>query len=228
MMEGKAMPNDSGRSRRNWRGVVLAVLAATAAACTLLPAPKTTMRNTFLLGPESAPSGAPPAGCPAGTATLLVTMPREEPGFDTARMAYLRQPNEVSYYANSQWADTPARMLAPAMVRALERGGCWRAVVRTPTPVAADYRLEAEDLALGHEFFSRPSKVRLALRVVLVDAREESVVAARRFEAVEDAPADDAAGGAAAAGRAAAKLVESVAAWAADFVRSGAEGTGSR
>ncbi len=219
--EGEAMPIKTGRSRRIPRGVVLAVLAAAAAACTLLPAPKTTLRNTFLLGPEPAPSGAPPAQCRAGTATLLVTLPREEPGFDTARMAYLLRPNAISYYANSQWADTPARMLAPMMAQALERTGCWRAVVRTPTTIAAEYRLDTEDLVLGQEFFSRPGKVRLALRAILVDAREESVVAARRFEAVETAPEDDAGGGAAAAGRAAARLLESLAAWAGESIPGG-------
>ncbi len=215
------MPTNTGRSRRMLRGVVLAALAAAAAACTLLPAPKATVRNTFLLCPEAAPSAAPPAQCRAGNATLLVTLPREEPGFDTARMAYLLRPNAVSYFANSQWADSPARMLAPMMAQALERTGCWRAVVRTPTTVAADYRLDTEDLVLGQEFFSRPGRVRVALRAVLVDAREESVVAARRFEAVEDAPEGDAAGGAAAAGRAAARLLGSLAAWAGDSLPEG-------
>ncbi len=216
------MPTNTGRSRGVARGLVVAALAAAAAACTLLPAPKATPRNTFLLGPEAAPPAAPPAQCLSGTATLLVTLPREEPGFDTARMAYLLRPNAVSYYANSQWADTPARMLAPMMAQALERTGCWRAVVRTPTTVAADYRLDTEDLVLGQEIFSRPGRVRLALKAVLVDVREESVVAARRFEAAEDAPEGDAAGGAAAAGRAAAKLVGSLAAWAGESLPRGA------
>ena len=208
------MAKNTGRPRRIPRGIVLAALAAAAAACTLLPAPKATPRTTFLLGPEPGGAGAATAPCDGGTATLLVTLPREEPGFDTARMAYLPRPNAVSYYANSQWADTPARMLAPMIALALERTGCWRAVVRTPTSVAADYRLDTEDLVLGQEFFSRPARARLALRAVLVDVREERVVAARRFEAAEDAPEGDAGGGAAAAGRAAAKLVASLAAWA--------------
>ncbi len=207
------MRRNSRRLRRASGGIALAALAALAAACTLMPAPKPAPRNTFLLWPEPGISGASPAQPGTAAETLVVTLPREEPGFDTARMAYLRSPNAVSYYADSQWADTPARMLLPAMAQALERTGRFRAVVRTPTAVAAEYRLDTEDLVLGQEFFSRPSRARLALRAVLVDAREERVVAARRFEAVEAAPTDDAAGGAAAAGRAAAKLVESVAAW---------------
>ncbi len=215
------MTTITGRTRRAWRGMALAALAAAAAACTLLPAPRPAPRNTFLLGPEPGMSGAPTAPARAAAETLVVTLPREEPGFDTARMAYLRSPNAVSYYTDSQWADTPARMLWPLMVQALERTGRFRAVVRTSTAVASEFRLDVEDLVLGQEFFARPSRARLALRAVLVDAREERVVAARRFEAAEDAPSDDAAGGAAAAGRAAAKLVEALAAWAGESLPAG-------
>ncbi|MGE5189400.1 MAG: ABC-type transport auxiliary lipoprotein family protein [Gemmatimonadota bacterium] len=221
------MPMNSGRWRRASRGVVLAALAAAAAACTILPAPRATLRNTFLLGPASGPSGTPPGQCRAGTATLLLTLPREEPGFDTARMAYLLRPNAVSYYSESRWADTPARMLAPMIARALEATGCWRAVVPAPSAIAADFRLDLGDLVLAQEFFSRPSRVRLALRAVLVDARDERVVAARRFEAVADAPSDDAPGGAAAAGRAAAEVSGSLAAWAGASLPAAGAGQGA-
>ena len=50
---------------------------------------------------------------------LLVSPPQAEPGFETQRMAYVRRPYQLEYYAVNQWADTPARMLAPLMVHAL-------------------------------------------------------------------------------------------------------------
>jgi cholesterol transport system auxiliary component len=139
-------------------------------------------------------------------------------------MAYLPRPNTVKYYANSRWADSPAGMLAPAIVEALEKTGCWRAVVRMPTTLPADFRLDTEDLVLGQEFFSRTSKVRLALRATLVDLREPGILAARRFEALEDAPSEDADGGAIAAGRAAEKLLGSLATWANAAARRGTTG----
>jgi cholesterol transport system auxiliary component len=114
-------------------------------------------------------------------------------------------------------------MLAPALVEALEKTGCFRAVVRMPSTIPADFRLDAEDLALGQEFFSRPSKVRLSLRATLVDLRQPGVLAVRRFEALEDAPTEDAEGGAIAAGRAAEKLLESLAAWANEIARDGGQ-----
>jgi len=200
-------------------GVLLFLLAATGVACSLLPAPRETPRNTFRLQPEPPPSGSPATRCGARTATLLVSVPREEPGFDTPRMAYLLRPNVVKYYADSRWADTPARMLASLLVQALETNGCWRAVVRAPSAIPADFRLDTEDLVLEQKFFSRPSQVRLAMRAILVDVGGQTVVAARRFEVLEEAPSEDAPGGAIAANRAAAKLLTALAAWADEFPR---------
>jgi cholesterol transport system auxiliary component len=137
-------------------------------------------------------------------------------------MAYLPRRNTVKYYAHSRWADSPAGMLAPALVEALETTGCWRAVVRMPSALPADFRLDTEDLVLEQEFYSRPSKVRIALRATLVDLREPGIRAVRRFDALEDAPSEDAEGGAIAAGRAAEKLLGSIAAWANEAARSGA------
>ncbi|NJD61509.1 MAG: hypothetical protein FIA93_02160 [Deltaproteobacteria bacterium] len=214
------MPGTEGRLRRI-RWTAIPVLLAAAAACTLLPGPKAVPRVTFLLRPDSPARGGPAALCPEGSGTLLVSLPREAPGFETERMAYLLRPATVKYYANSRWAASPAGMLAPAIVEALEKTGCWRAVVRMPTTLPADFRLDTEDLVLEQEFFSRPSKVRLALRATLVDLRAPGILATRRFEALEDAPSEDADGGAIAAGRAAEKLLGSLAAWAHAAARSG-------
>jgi cholesterol transport system auxiliary component len=216
------MSREKRRSSRIRLLAILALLAATG-ACTLLPEPKAVPQTTFLLRPESSPTGASTERCRAGAGTLLVSVPREEPGFDTPRMAYLLRPYNVKYYANSRWADTPASMLAPALVEALEKTGCWHAVVRMPSTIAADFRLDTEDLVVEQEFFSRPSKVRLALRATLVDLRGQGVLAVRRFRTAEDAPSEDADGGAVAAGRAAEKLLGSLAEWASEIARAGGQ-----
>lgn len=216
------MPWRTGRLRRI-RWAAFPALLAAAAACTLLPGPKAVPQATFLLRPDP-PRGISAGLCTEGSGTLLVSLPREAPGFETTRMAYLLRPHTVKHYANSRWADSPAGMLAPAIVEALEKTGCWHAVVRMPSTLPADFRLDTEDLVLGQEFFSRPSKVRIALRATLVDLREPGIRAVRRFEALEDAPSEDAEGGATAAGRAAEKLLGSLAAWANAAARSGTTG----
>ncbi|HEX9204424.1 MAG TPA: ABC-type transport auxiliary lipoprotein family protein [Candidatus Deferrimicrobiaceae bacterium] len=195
-------------------GVAILLLAVAVAGCTLLPAPRGATRNTFVLRPEPAKASAEARACGPRAFTLLVNVPREEPGFDTSRMAYLLRPDLLGYYAESRWVDTPGRMLTPLLVQAMEEGGCWRAVIRAPIAADADYRLDTEDLVLEQEFFSRPARVRLSVRAVLVDVRRQGVVATRRFEAKEDAPSEDASGGADAANRAAGRLLPALAAWA--------------
>jgi cholesterol transport system auxiliary component len=188
------------------------LLAIVLGGCTLGPGERDAPR-TYLLDPEVSFKGAPGNFSVTPLGTLLVSPPRAQPGFDTARMAYLLRPHEVSYYAFNQWADAPARMLMRLLVQTMERTNLWRAVVQAPSPVLAGYRLDCDNLVLEQQFFSHPSRVRLALRGQLIDVKRQSVMGTRDFEAFEAAPSDDAYGGVVAANRAAATLLEQLAEW---------------
>ena len=104
-------------------------------------------------------------------------------------------------------------MLAPLLVQAMEKTGCWRIALQMPAVVQGDYRLDTEILHLQQEFFSQPSRVRLTLRVQLVGLPGQSIIAAQRFEILEDAPSEDAYGGVIAASHAVDKLLEQMADW---------------
>ncbi|HEY3356764.1 MAG TPA: ABC-type transport auxiliary lipoprotein family protein [Polyangia bacterium] len=188
-------------------------LAPLAAACSVLPAPQAP-EGLFLLSLAPAPPAPAPPAPAAGGPTLLVGVPLARPGLDTSRMLYTKRAHAVSFYGKSQWADTPARMLAPLLAQALEATGAFRAVVRLPSAADGDLRLDTEDLALVQEFTAKPSRVRLSLRALLVDVRTQAVVATRRFEVEELARSDDAYGGVVAANRAAARLMAEIGAWA--------------
>ena len=189
------------------------LLAAILTSCSLLPAGEKTPLHTYLLSLDTSPVNPSAASGGTGAATLLVNLPQAQAGFDTPRMVYLLRPHAVDYYAHNQWADTPARMLAPLLVQAMEKTGCWRFVAQMPAAVQGNHRLDTEILHWQHEFFSQPSRMRLTLRVQLVELRRQSVIAERRFETLEDAPSEDAYGGVIAANRAVGKLLEQVAGW---------------
>ncbi|MEW6544644.1 MAG: ABC-type transport auxiliary lipoprotein family protein [Nitrospirota bacterium] len=194
------------------RAAILALTVLLAAACSLAPSRTVEDLHTYLLDPElPSADGAPPGR--GGSGTLLIGVPRAQAGFDTPRMVYLLRPHEIQYFASSEWADTPARMLTPLLEQALERTGAWRTVVLATSSLRGDLRLDAEHLALQQEFFSKPSRVRVTLRVHLVEPRGQAVVASKQFEAVEDALSDDPYGGVLAANRAVAKLLNEVADW---------------
>jgi cholesterol transport system auxiliary component len=142
---------------------------------------------------------------------LVVAQPTAAPGFESPRIVYVKRPHELQAFARSEWVDTPARMLGPLLVRALERSGAFAAVTDAASGAAADLRLETELVRLQQEFTSHPSRVRLTLRVQLSDVRSRRVLGAREIETVEEAPSEDPYGGAVAANRAVRKVLEAVA-----------------
>jgi cholesterol transport system auxiliary component len=179
------------------RATTLAIGAVLLASCTGLQAPQVESPALYLLDAQAVDTPARPQR----DLVVAVSMPRARPGYDTAQMAYVRQPHELEYFTKSRWADTPSRMLAPLLSRALEQGGAFRSVVQAPSAVPGDLRLDTEWIRLQHDFATRPSRVELALRAQLVDLRSRRVVGTAEFEEVESAPSDDAYGGVIAANR---------------------------
>jgi cholesterol transport system auxiliary component len=147
------------------------------------------------------PGAAPPAGgnpTPVDL-TLIVNPPLAAAGFESARMVYVRQAQQIEHYAHSEWVDTPARMLAPLLVNSLSQRGVARAVVADSSAASGDLRLHTELLRLQQTFESQPSQVQLRLRATLLDEASRQVLAVREFDASVPAPSDDPAGGAVAA-----------------------------
>jgi cholesterol transport system auxiliary component len=189
---------------------IVAFVALT--ACALGPKENSAPR-TYFLNPEIAAKNPHGSAKPTGDSVLFISQPKAQGGFDTARMAYLLRPYEVSYYAFNQWADAPARLLHQIMVVNLEKTGQWSAVLQSPGAVPAQYRLDTDNLILEQQFFSRPSRVRLALRAQIIDTKNLSILGTRYFELFEVAPSDDPYGGVQAANQAVAKLLNEIVAW---------------
>lgn len=167
--------------------------------------------------PTIKPTGAPDAAATA--TTLVVGVPRAVAGFDSKRLIYMRLPHKLEYFANSEWVDTPARMLTPLIVAALENRVAFRAVIHPPGTARGDLRLDTEIVLLQHEFAATPSRVRLVLRAILVEDASRRIVATREFEEVVNATSDDPYGGVLAANQA----VDAVLGKLADFCADAAE-----
>lgn len=208
-------------------GVLSAAVVLVATGCSLLPGKPAPAPSFFTLQPtftaaaevateataaeadEAAEVGVRAAGPPP---TILVSPPAARPGFDGRRMAYVRRPFELRYFARHQWVEPPARLLEPLVALALERDGRFRAVA---SGALADpsLRLETEIVALQQEFDVAPSRVRFVLAARLVDPRAGRLVATTELEALEPAESDDPYGGVVAANRAVARVLEALAAW---------------
>ncbi|MFZ3252996.1 MAG: ABC-type transport auxiliary lipoprotein family protein [Syntrophales bacterium] len=194
--------------KRISRRIFLTLVSATLlVGCTGLQAPRVDSPNLYVLDARSTLKVAPVKR----DLVLAVSMPRARPGFDTPRMAYLRQPHELDYFVTSRWVDTPSRMLGPLLAQALEQTGSFRAIVQTPGVIPADIRLDTELIRMQQEFRTQPSRVQLTLRAQLIDVVGKRVIAVMLFDESENATSDDAYGGVIAANRVVQRVLDQLA-----------------
>jgi cholesterol transport system auxiliary component len=200
--------------------VMCAVLVVTATGC-LSPLTDSPEIHTYQLGFDALSSVARPEQLSGPV--LLVSPPQAEPGFETQRMVYVKRPYELEYFSANQWADTPVRMFAPLLVHALNHSGAWRAVIPLPSEIPGDYRIAMYGFLLQQEFLQQPSRVRIKVRLQLVDLKESTIVGTRAFETVENASSENAYGGVLAANRAVAGLLDQIVSWLQQCVRHSPE-----
>ena len=185
--------------------------------------PKPPAQPALYVLDDTAAIAADLAAVPPSTAavsTLVVNEPRAAPGYGTRQIAYVRKSNQLEYFAFSQWVEPPALMLAPMLAHAIERTGAFRAVVRAPTLVAGDVRLESELIRLHQDFSVAPSRSRLTLRAVLIDTATRRVIASREFDEEAASASDDPAGGVVAANEVVRRVAAEVGAFCAQGVAS--------
>ena len=187
----------------SWINLLAGLLLA---GCAGLPTPQGSSPNIYVL--DARP--IVPISTVRRDLVLAVNTPQARPGFETAQIAYLQQPHELNYFVNSRWTSTPARMLQPLLLQALEQGAGFRAVVRAASAVPADVRLDIELIRLQHDFTTRPSRVQITLQAQLIDVRGKRVLAVQQFDATENADSEDAYGGVSAANRLVQRVLEEV------------------
>lgn len=210
--------------RRAVRPLALLVAALASACAGVLPGPREAPPRTYLLAPALAGGGSRPSVRASGP-TLLVSPVESAAGFDTRRMAYLERDYRLDYFADHAWVDSPAAMLGPLLVQVLSGSGAFAAVTGETRGIAADLRLDTVVESLYQDFRTRPSVVRVTLRVSLADANGRALLATRTLEDSEPAATDDPYGGVVAANRVLSRLLPQIAAFAAESGRQSRPGS---
>ena len=157
----------------------------------------------------------PPPVADAASPTLIVDLTRAAPGYDSPNIVYVRIAHQQEHYARSEWVDTPARMLTPLLVSALQGSGEFRAVGQVASGIAGDLRLDTQIVRLQQEFGGGPSRVRFTLRVMLSDSVTRQVISWRDFDEVCASASEDTYGGVVAANRAVQLVMEQLASYCA-------------
>lgn len=182
----------------------LSALCVLLVACSALPTPPAPKQNTLVLEARFATTAPSSQRQPL---VLAVSEVQARAGYDTRAMVYTTRSNELKYFADNRWADTPARMLLPLLEQALEQGGSFQAVTGPHSTLGARLRLDSELVELRQDFSSTPSRVQLALRVQLIDVTTQQVLVTRELRETEAASSDDPYAGALAADRALTRLL---------------------
>jgi cholesterol transport system auxiliary component len=128
-------------------------------------------------------------------------------------MAYRTSAHELRYFARQRWVDRPVRLIEQALLDGLAAGGA--SLVAPGSGVQPDYRLLTDLVRLEQDFTGTPSRMRLVLRVQLVEVRERRLLGSETLRLEQAAPSGDAAGGVVAAN----ELLEQAVVQVASFCR---------
>jgi cholesterol transport system auxiliary component len=204
-----------------WRRAAAAFGLVLAGGCSGLLPPATPPPSFYSLdGMNVVGASGATAGVPGKAPTLVVNPTRAAPGFDSRHIVYVRATHQLEHFAHSEWVDTPARMLAPLIVSAVEGSGSFQAVGPTAGGAAADLRLDTELMRLQQDFSGGPSRVRFTMRAYVLDGATRRVLSWREFDATVASASDDPYGGVVAANRAVRDVMERLASFCADTARS--------
>jgi len=185
-------------------GLFIACNTILLAGCSLKPV-ATSPTQMYVLNPTIPTITAKPI-----KAALLVEIPKSTQAFDTMQMAYVNKPYQLTYFSYNQWADTPAQMLHPLLIQALQNTGHFHAVIATANSTQYDVTLNTRLLQLQQVFLHHPSQIQLNLRAQLINNATHHVIATQQFNITEPAPQDTPYGGVIAANKATEKLLQQI------------------
>ena len=189
-------------------GLAIGTILVATACSPLGPAPSSSVPKVYLLQWEQTDRDEPTVQLNPTCPTLLLSSPRAAPGYAGAGMAYIEEAHRIDYFAHHRWADSPARMLEPLLIRAMESSGLFQAVVQAPTTARFDLRLDTELLRLVQVFEPTESQVELTVRISLLDTQQQRVLVSDVLAVTEPATERTPYGGVIAANQAVARLLE--------------------
>lgn len=194
-------------------------------SCSILKPPERPAWTTHVLEGGIAENVAG-AESPAASHSLRLDAIECSTGYDTPRMAYIQTAGQLEYYARHRWADSPALLLPPILVRALESSGAFAGVLSPTSHARSDFLLETELQTFRHEFEGSSRNFRVELRATFLESMSRRVVGEpKTFTILEPISAESVEAGVAAARHACAKLARELASYCAQTAASGASGT---
>lgn len=172
--------------RRGVLGVLAAAPAAALTACAGFPGQGPPPKIYRLTGAH--PSDA---DLPNVQWQLLVETPIAPAGLNTTRIALLRTPTQLEYYAQSEWVDRVPILLQSLIIQSFENSNRIIAVGRDTLDLRADFILKIEIHNFQTEYFHGGNPLaHVSFRARLVALPRRAIVTSANFEGKAEAKAD--------------------------------------
>lgn len=151
---------------------------------------------------------------------LLISEPRANAIYNNTRMIYIPGLYQMQFFSQNRWADTPAHMLHPLLIKALQNTGRFDTILNAATMMHYDFLLNTHLLSFQQEFLSHPSQFKILLRAQLINAKTLRILETHDFMVVTAAPTDNPQGGALAANQATYALLKKITAFCLENTRN--------
>ncbi|HZB93819.1 MAG TPA: ABC-type transport auxiliary lipoprotein family protein [Stellaceae bacterium] len=170
------------------RRLLLAGLAVTPAACSLLPTGGPAPKLYTLTPVAKFPPGAPVSW------QLLVEVPASTAALDSERIALKRSPTTVDYFADAAWTDHAPLLVQELIVQSFEDSGRIAAVARQSLSLSADYILDPElrhfEANYAGAADNAPPEIHVQLDARLVKRPDRAIIANHSFDVTVRAAAN--------------------------------------
>jgi cholesterol transport system auxiliary component len=142
--------------------------------------------------------------------SILVSQPDAVGGYQTEQMLYQNKPFALESFVKNTWVASPSNMLYPLILQSLQKTHFFHAVSSAPYADKADYRLDTQLIELEQNFLTKPSTVKLVVKVVITAMGDNRVVASRIYNHSVKSHQDTPYGGVVAANQATAQFTNSL------------------
>jgi cholesterol transport system auxiliary component len=161
--------------RRGITAMLLLCLPMLSAGCGGLLG-KAPERQLYRLNPTVTLAQAPPR---VG-ALLVVATPTATAGLDTDRMALVRSPVAIDYYADGEWVDRPPFLVKQALIEGLQKSGAFAGVASEGFGLNADYVLNTNirDFTAIYDSPDGPPLARIRIAAELITMPDRNIAAA--------------------------------------------------
>jgi cholesterol transport system auxiliary component len=133
-------------------------------------------RPLYRLNPSVALTQEPPR---VG-ALLVIATPTASAGLDTTRVALIRSPVAIDYYADGEWIDRPPFLVKQALIEGFQKSGAFAGVASEGLGLNANYVLNTNirDFTAIYDAPDGPPLARVRIAAELITMPDRNIAAA--------------------------------------------------